>query len=247
MADFLRECLADPALRAMAQTDNEATFREMVCLRCRQPGCDLAGWAGDRFARRVSEQPDRMFQAEQRDPSLPRYAHLVDFKDMLHRAMQLEVADRRGDWEVPEIPIVDGRVDKASPATSTAVDNAVRAMAHAQGREAPDLPDPHAAADEAFVTETADLMGQVVEPEEPTPPPEDPPDSKPMRQAPQVSRPQMPNTQIPAGGLMVDGATTEPQRAADPWAPPKPKPDVVPVGAKIRMALSGPPEVPDET
>ena len=67
---------------------------------------------------RVVDQERRLLHPVQADPTLDKYAPIVrasDFKDMLHRAAQLEIANRRNDWEVPEIAVNDGQIEINRP------------------------------------------------------------------------------------------------------------------------------------
>lgn len=100
MADFLEGC-NDRGMKI-------SEFTEIFCNRCRNPECTRAGWAQDRFAARVSSQEERLFRPTQVDPRLPKYAQIVakDFQDMLHKAMTLEIASRKGDWEIPQVPVL---------------------------------------------------------------------------------------------------------------------------------------------
>jgi hypothetical protein len=180
---------------------------------------------------RVAEQAERLLNPTQADPSLSKYAHLGDFENMVKQAIQMEIADRRGDWEVPEIPVTDGQVE-VRPADH--LDAAVKAMrtptSYGGTVEAkPDivaegLPDP----------ETPLIVN------EPLPP-------KP--QGPIVTREQpKPKTFVPPTvtnaptqqGAMIGGGP--PPKAApaadpvDPWAPPETPPaKKVQVGATVKM------------
>jgi len=98
MNDLLSECMSD------LQTKDQAAFTATFCERCRQPGCHRAKWSGDKFGARVANQVNRLFHAEQADPTSSRYEHIHDFKSMFDEAMKLEISDRRGDWAIPQTP-----------------------------------------------------------------------------------------------------------------------------------------------
>lgn len=126
MPNLLQDCMASTGVRSSPQE-----FMEVFCKRCRNADCDNAQWATDRFSRRVSTQVDRLFNPLQVDPSLPKYAQVAqaDFKDMLHEAMRLEIADRRGDWTLPDdvpSPNITAPVSK-KPSTEEVVEEAVQA------------------------------------------------------------------------------------------------------------------------
>lgn len=228
MTDYLQECMADFTAKVDKIDPNQGkiTTREFMatfCGKCRNPDCVNAGWAEDRFSGRVRTQYDRFLNPLQLDPMLPKFASIVaaDFKDMLHKAYQLEVADRRGDWEIPEIPIMDGKPVLSQSSTGT-VDSAIRSLAKAQGRPEP-----------------------LVQVEEPAPKLVVPPP------LPAPHHPKTPVTKVPAKGntarpapMMLDGsplpttpatkAASPPQTEPDPWTP-KPEIRKVNPGATIRM------------
>jgi hypothetical protein len=229
MSDLLEECLADLG----QQEKNYQAFQETFCQHCRNPQCVHAKWAQDKFGARVSKQVERVFNPVRIDPkSVPKYAILPDFVSMVQEAMRLEIADRRGDWEIPDVPIVDGRPQVAQPSVTSAVDDAVRRLAYVKGKEDPNLPDPEQAAREGFVQETQAMMQTVVPPapeskEEsetlsPVPPP-----------IPPGKAPGMGNIPVPPGGIMlkVSKPSTPP---VDPWTPVEKVP-IVPSGAKIQL------------
>lgn len=259
MVDFFRECNS----QGLAPKEFQQTF----CQRCRNPDCDLAAWGTGLFDRRVATQAERLLNPQQADPRLPKYARIVEteFPSMMREAMMLEIADRRGDWEVPEIAVVDGRIETASPATTQAVDNAVRNLAHSYGQPAPVMPslsDEFAAQALAVLGELsevdpADVTSLVVDPsvsqaqeeaavtsspapalgDSPKPTLASPP--VPVGNRPPVTQPKARNTPMPAGGIMVGSpAPVKPAKPRDPWAPPTgltATAKKVPVGAKIRM------------
>jgi hypothetical protein len=76
-------------------------FQDVYCSHCRSEKCQHARWFNtDKFAQRVSVQADRLLKPKQLEQAHPKHAVLKDFVDMLHTAERLEIADRRGDWEV---------------------------------------------------------------------------------------------------------------------------------------------------
>jgi hypothetical protein len=203
-------------------------FTAMFCNRCKQPKCSRSAFGTPLMEQRVREQERRLLHPERADHTLAKYVQIVNagFKDMLHRAVQLEISDQRGDWEIPEIPILDGQVE-VSP--SDAVDAAVRAMSRHTGGGGQD-PEPD---EEPSVAAEPEPEPKTVEPDPPPPPkPETP-----------VVRPTAMNTATPQGVILGDEPVTELAEAkkkeppADPWAIPE---GVVPakkakVGATIKM------------
>lgn len=221
MADLLSGCMESLGER------NEKPFMETFCSHCRNIECDHAGWAEDKFGRRIAKQPDRMFNPRQADPRLPKYANLVNFVDNLREALRQEISDRRGDWTVPEVPLLDGSTDVSRLASTQALDQAARQLALGRGMEL-DLPDPVKAATDAFVEETKAML-----PEEP--------ESDPVLVTP-LTVPSSPsaapgNTPIPAEGIVIGGGPApESKQELDPWAAPKPDTATkVEPGARIRL------------
>jgi hypothetical protein len=236
--DFLEGCISDIGKDKGSYQD----FQETFCQRCRNAECVHAQWVKDKFSDRVQTQPDRMFHPHQADPKSPKYAHLVEFTSMMREAIQLEIADRKGDWEVPEVPILDGRQETTKLRTTSSVDEAIQRLAQSKGQSI-DLPDPIKEASKEFVQETQTIMSQV-QPEIPVVP--DPVPSVPVIESPkpqtQIVMPTEKNTSVPKGGIMIGGdkVSSSPAPKADPWVPPPSKGNVVPVGAKI--TLKGEPE-----
>lgn len=85
-----------------------------------------------------------------------------------------------------------------------------------------------------------------VEPQRPSPTPRNPHAAPGPRDAPFI--PRLQNTPAPTGGLMVGGSSSssppatppgQPAEAHDPWAVPTKPDNVVPVGGKIRLGLTG--------
>jgi hypothetical protein len=213
MSDFLEGCND----RGMKVSD----FTEMFCKHCRNPECVRAEWATDRFGVRVATQEERMFNPIQADPRLPRYAQILasQFQDMLHRATVLELSAQRNDWEIPEIPILDGGTETAPLTLTKGVDSAVSVLAQARGTKR-DVPEP--TPEDAM----AEAMKPVSRPEPPL---------VPMPKAKPTALPPRMNTEIPMGGIMLDGSPGRAAPVEDPWAIPVKKDVKVGLGAKVKM------------
>jgi len=230
--DLLEECISD--LSAPGADRDYKAFQDTFCLRCRNSNCIHAKWVEDKFGARVATQPERFFNPQFADGRLPKYADVVDFADRFREAMKLEIANKRGDWEVPEVPIVDGKVESSAVSITDGVDDAVRQLARSKGKKEPTLPDAREADTQEFIEETEKIMGDenahCEEPEpEPAPAPAEPPQLYPMG-----------NTPAPAEGLMVGGgppppASSTPAPSEDDWTP-KPRERKVQPGATIRMS-----------
>ena len=135
--DLLEGCISDIGKDKGSYQD----FQETFCKRCRNSDCIHAKWVEDKFSARVQTQPDRMFHPNQADPKAPKYAHLVEFASMMKEAIQLEIADRKGNWEIPEIPILDGQQETTKFRTTSSVDDAIQKLAQSKGQVI-ELPDP---------------------------------------------------------------------------------------------------------
>ena len=228
--DLLEECIQD-----VDQKRDYKAFQDTFCVRCRNTACVHAGWAQDHFGRRTSEQVERIFSPHRGDPKSSQYEHLQDFPDKTAHAIRADTADRKGDWEVPEVPVVDGRQEVAPHRTTQAVDRATRSLAEARGNGAVEPPEPESPQPDPFLQETVALMGEeddegsCEQPDTPTPKQPD----GPLHRSPIVA-PAVGNTSVPKGGIMIGGGQARAIPADDPWAPPS-KDKVVQPGAQIQM------------
>jgi len=199
-------------------------FTQTFCVRCRNPDCVNAGWAGSSFEQRVSTQADRLLIN-------PIMARPEDSKFDPVRAMHfVEVAAaialrRRADpWAGPGVFLAD---PDPTTATTPAVEDAVARLAEARGKR------PSAVS----IEEEPELFPESPVESAPAPPAQpSTPMAAPAPPPPPVVRSTV-NTEFPEEGVMLGGAlppTREAPAQADPWAP-KPKTNVVLPGAKIRM------------
>jgi hypothetical protein len=160
--------------------------------------------------------------------------------------MKLEISERRGDWSVPEIPVLDGRSVLASHDLTQHVDAAVQRLSRQENPfedEEPDLID----SDPDLIEPEEDEAGydDFEEPEDVDGVPDIPePDIQiPLRAKPQTMMPAQRN--IPdQGDVMIGGGSSEhrpkPPPERDPWAPPpRPSVSVVKSGAKIQFGTDG--------
>jgi len=186
-----------------------AEFKGFFCSRCRNPGCINAGWGESLWTNRMSTQEDRLFNPTFADTDDPRFERFkgMDFPSMFHEAMRLEIADQRNDWEIPEIPILDGVSKVSEPETTATVEAAVQAMAGSQGK-----------------------------PTTPVVAPVPPPSSPPVRVEAVTPGTVQINTDAPTGGVMLDGSDVQPRKVepkTDPWEVPKET--KVAVGATVKI------------
>ena len=124
--DLLDKVCRDPRLEISI-----SEFEALFCNRCRNQECVRANWGRDLFQKRVLTQEERLLNPTQGNPA--QYKHLVDFASRFQEAMRLEVSDRKGDWSIPEIPILDGRTTRSESSIGDAVDHAVRALEKVSG------------------------------------------------------------------------------------------------------------------
>jgi len=210
MGDFLEDCISDVGVKK-----DYPAFQQTFCAHCRNRDCLHAKWSGDKFAARVAAQPERLFKPNQvGNTQNPKYAQLSDFIDNLREAMRLEIVDRKKDWEVPEIPILDGQDYSATPSATSVVDEAQK---------------------NAFVDETKNLMGGEFPIEVPTEPAA-PSSPGPFRRS-EDSSGKLGN--VPTkNGIILQGGPVKPPTpsvpAIDPWEPPKKIATVAP-GARIQL------------
>ena len=202
MNDLLSGCMSD------LQTTDSTAFMSAFCQVCRNPECKHAKWAGDRFASRVSSQADRLLRPEQADPNSSRYQGIQDFQDLMTQAIQLEIADKRGDWNVPSIPILRGNVP--SPV------------------ERPKLEIPN-----NFIMDDGDFF-EDPEPVVDKGPQGQPATIAP---APKVGAAEvkMGNTPVPTNGMMIGDDPPPRTIQHDPWAAPVVTAQIIKPGATIKM------------
>ena len=227
MPDLIEECISD-LVTDRKQRDYQG-FEQTFCVRCRNPVCQRARWAADKFGARVSTQYDRFFINVIRalDPSDPRFIHVPDFHDVRRQALSVS-----GGWDMPEVPVKDGQDEVSRPSVTTTVDEAVRQLSKARGKEGPDLPEPSQVSLEGFNEETEQIMETEAPPEEDPPPP---------RAAPQKP---LGNTPKPTGGILLGGGLPSSKvpshvfhSGSDEWTPRKEK--IVQPGTVITMGSDG--------
>ena len=213
--DYFNECF-DPQT-GMSPED----FGQAFCRVCRNPECGRAKWGRSKWINRISTQVDRLLEHPRfADPQDTRFKGIreTDFPDMLRHAMQLEIADKRKDWEIPS------------------EDDAMQMLGRMQ---TPPLPSVLSTVPERFVAPP---------PEPPPEPPQTHITSQiPKVPKPPVALPRAWNTVVPAGGLIVGGGPAPeipappPKPVHDPWAIPQKPKNVIPVGGSVRMG-----NVPEE-
>jgi len=191
-------------------------FKETFCKRCRNQNCVNAGWSSSSFEERVRTQVGRLLTHPlQAQPDDPRFDH-VRAMHFVEIAAALSIARRADPWVGPGVHLAEPDPETAK---SQVVEDAVSKLAEARGRR---LPTVIAIQEEVSVEE---------------PPVEDVP---PLPPRPSVPKP-LPvalgiNTDFPEEGVMIGGGSPKVSApvSEDTWAP-KPKVNVVPRGAKIKM------------
>ena len=196
-------------------------FKETFCKRCRNQNCANAGWSSSSFEERVRTQVDRLLTHPlQAQPDDPRFDH-VRAMHFVEVAAAIAIARRADPWAGPGVHLAEPDPETAK---SQVVEDAVSKLAEARGRR---LPTVIAIQEEVPVEETP--VGETPV-EEPSPPPPPPPVRKPLPVSLGI------NTDFPEEGVMIGGGSPKVMTpmSEDPWAP-KPKVNVVPRGAKIKM------------
>jgi len=173
------------------------------------------------------------------DPNDPKFEEIKQqhFANLLERAMQIEVADRKGDWEIPEMLVNEDRTKLSDPTATQEVDFAAQRLAEAKGKAPPQPPEPTAP---QITAEPAQFQAESAPP--------------PQRPSPTLTLPERPpepaqqtliNTPMPKEGIMVGG--TAPPRmdvvpqgpahpAQDPWEIPATPEQVVSAGGVVMLA-----------
>ena len=243
MPDLLDSCLSDPYFEKMPKEPEG--FKKVVCAGCRNMKCVNAKGDFTLFDKRMSTQEDRLLInprfADTRDPRFRDIAKL-DFPDMLHRAVVLEVTSRKNDWNVPteeEVAAVTAELSVESkpvpnhfipPAEETPIKGA-QAEAPSTWQVRGDSGTDYTVSLYPDQTWTCTCPSRVVPCKhvrdvalklsrgaaDPTPPPVPvptlPPARPPLSGAP-VFVPREMNTQMPAEGIMIGGAPPPPREAS---------------------------------
>jgi hypothetical protein len=103
MKDFTKGCLE--TVRVDGNRISEKELRGMFCRQCKNHECGNAKWGKASWEERIGTQEDRLLKNPNfGDLKDPRWSHLreIDFPDLLRKAIILEEADRRGDWNLPD-------------------------------------------------------------------------------------------------------------------------------------------------
>lgn len=221
MTDELKGCMDSTKELNKDGKLTVSDFQSIFCVKCRRKECVHAkGWQ-DQFYSRVSTQPERFFNPKLANPNDPKYSNLADFVNMVQEAMRIEIADKRNDWEIPEIPIIDGVIQPSDQTATAIVEEAVRNLSKSNGII---LPFAEEKPSEVVVAPIVEKQQPETKPEAPAP-----------ISMPNQSFPKQGNTQMPPHGIILGGgdAIIESPQKPDPWALPKEKGAVVKPGAKI--------------
>lgn len=234
-----------------------AAFKQVFCARCRNPTCSQAGWAADQFGARNALQEERLYSPNIAHPDDPRYANLKaqDFPSLFHKAVRLEVADRKGDWSLPEANVVLAPIDP-EPASSESQDLVKEAVLSLKRDSGPkthldegiettnqvisDVSEDQFRDQEDRDQESASEIPQATTPQNRTPKTQKTEKSSEASAKASVQRQQVPdqkNTDFEEG-LMLEGASEFPsddkttqQRVQESWEPSK----VIEPGSTVNM------------
>jgi hypothetical protein len=233
--DFLGEC---NNLQVSAKE-----FKEFFCSRCRNRECVNANWATSKWLQRVGTQEKRLLDEPLfGNPHSSKYQDLkeADFPDMMREALRLERANE-DTWELPS-DVQDGVGKLVQENTTNVIDDAVKVLAKAKGKKAPDLPNPREVAVQEFEAETQDLAKTAFETDTTsTEPPADVVAAETTEveatEEPPVSQGPKYNTEVPTTGIMLEGKShKKPVKVeeGDPWAVSDT--NVVNVGATVSLS-----------
>ena len=113
--DMWKECYAGDHAREMSPE----AFKFQFCSRCGNSGCTNSASGQTHWQRRMDTQEDILLNNPSfADPNDPKFRAIreLDFPDLLRKAMRLEIADQRGDWEpVSEEKAAEFAVDLSRP------------------------------------------------------------------------------------------------------------------------------------
>ena len=185
-------------------------FMETFCKRCRNKTCVNAGWSQSTFEERVGTQVERLLthpmKALADDPRFEKI-RAIHFKEIAAAIILSRQADP---WAVQqEVHLAE---PDSSITTSAVVEDAVQKLSETRGKAPPAV---------------------LEKPQEAAPPrPVETP--RPAPKTPPVQEEGI-NTSFPEEGVMIGGPLAPAAPLVDPWAP-KPKMNVVPRGAKIKMS-----------
>lgn len=99
--DLTAQCRAD--LGAGLKVDD---LRHRFCVICRQPKCGHAKFGDSEWLQRMLTQEERLLNNPRKAPPndpLWEMVSKMNFEDMMRQAIRMEIADRRGDWQVPDL------------------------------------------------------------------------------------------------------------------------------------------------
>lgn len=98
--DLLKECHTGEH-KANLSPEN---FKHMFCRVCQNPKCVNSALSKSRWLQRMENQEGRLLvNPVFADPKDPQFKHLAEqgFEDVAKQARAMEIAERRGDWEIP--------------------------------------------------------------------------------------------------------------------------------------------------
>lgn len=121
---------------------NANEFVQTWCKVCKNADCIRARGAISPWETRMAEQVDYLLNdpvfSEIRSPEHQAFASMA-FESLKAKAERLEIAARRQDWEIPDMPS-DGIARLADRQTTSNFDDAARELARAKGIPEPSLP-----------------------------------------------------------------------------------------------------------
>jgi hypothetical protein len=82
-------------------------LRHHFCTVCRRATCGHARFGNSEWLRRILTQEERLLNSPQfaaEDDPVYQAIRSLDFKDIARQAIRMDIAERRGDWSIPDLP-----------------------------------------------------------------------------------------------------------------------------------------------
>lgn len=266
MKDLWNGCY-DPKM-GMPEGQFKRTFcRVCLNLACERSAGSQTAW-NRRVTTQVERLLVKPAFADPKDPKYAQ-VRAIDFPSTTRTAIRQEIGERRGDWSVPSdadiatfasqfVKSVDTPAPEPAPSpTETVLQSipvvGVRGDAYEVSQVERDGVVTWRCTCKAFLFGGGNPCKHIQQTQErdaplPTmsssaamvPPPAMTPPTYPAHP---TTIPQVGNIPMPSGGIMVGGATPhvskERNHVIDPWAPPPPKPKVIPIGGKVILGGKG--------
>lgn len=213
--DFFDECFD----KRIDPKEFKATF----CDRCRNSLCERSKFGNFSWADRMLNQMDELFaQVERANPFDDKYKDIIaaKFQEILPEARAIEIS--MNNWEVPQIPILDGVEEIVQGAAKNSFQESLEKMVPSR-KQMPPLEEEVSLEKEDPPKEISPKETPLVNPTLET--------QKPLA----AQKPQYGNTVVPIGGVFLEGYSPSlPKKVSqESWEVPKEK--IIPVGGTVTI------------